>query len=223
MTTTTTQHTTAQHTAPQNSTAQKAAAAGRPSRRVAKVAAVLAVPVAVAVSGLVVSQASYSAYSATTVSPTSNWATGTVALADDDNNTAAFTAENLAPGASGQKCIAVTSKGSLASSVKLYATNPVTTKNLASHISFKVVQGSGGSFGSCTGFTAQGTPVYEGTLAGFGSTATSYTSGLGAWAPTGRADESRTYQITYTVKGDAPDTTQGGTAAVGLTWEAQNS
>ena len=216
--------TTTQHTTTRNTTAVAAArTAGRPSRRVAKVAAVLAVPVAVAVSGLVVSQASYSAYSATTVSPTSNWATGTVALADDDNNTAAFTAENLAPGASGQKCIAVTSKGSLASSVKLYATNPVTTKNLASHISFKVVQGSGGSFGSCTGFTAQGTPVYDGTLAGFGSTATSYTSGLGTWAPTGRADESRTYQITYTVKGDAPDSTQGGTAAVGLTWEAQNS
>ena len=32
-----------------------------------------------------VAQSSYSAYSATTVNPTSNWATGTVALTDDDD------------------------------------------------------------------------------------------------------------------------------------------
>ena len=48
----------------------------RPSRRLAKVVAIVSVPAAVVVSGLVVSQASYSAYSATTVNPTSNWATG---------------------------------------------------------------------------------------------------------------------------------------------------
>ena len=195
----------------------------RPSRRAAKIATLLAVPAAIAVSGLVVSQASYSAYSATTVSPTSNWATGTVALTDDDANTAEMTAANLEPGFTGTQCIAVTSTGSLASTVHLYATDLSSTKDLAANINLEVVQGSGGSFGSCTGFTAQGTPVYDGTLAGFGSTATSYPTGLGTWAPTGRADESRTYQISYTVKGDAPDTTQGGTAAVGLTWEAQNS
>ena len=199
-------------------------AARRPSRRLVKIASLLAVPAAVAVSGLVVSQASYSAYSATTVNPTSNWATGTVALTNDAN-TAAFTAANLKPGSTGTKCIAVTSTGSLASNVKLYATNPTSTKDLAANVNLKVVQGTGGTFGSCTGFTPldTGSGLYTGTLAGFGSTYTGFNNSLGTWAPTGTTTESRTFQITYTVKTEAADTTQGGTAALGLTWEAQNS
>ena len=197
----------------------------RPSRRAAKIVTVLAVPAAIAVSGLVVSQASYSAYSSTTVSPTSNWASGTVALVDDDNNTAAFTAANLKPGSTGSKCVAVTSSGSLASTVHLYATNPASTKDLAANINLKVVQGTGGSFGSCSGFTplAGGAEVYSGTVAGFSSAHTGFSNGAGNWAPTGTRDETRTYQIVYTVKTEAPDTTQGGTAGVGFTWEAQNS
>ena len=199
--------------------------AARPGRRLAKIVALASVPAAVVVSGLVVSQASYSAYSATAVNPTNNWATGTVALADDDNNTAAFTATNLKPGATGTRCIAVTSTGSLASNVKLYATNVTTTKNLAANINLSITQGTGGSFGSCTGFTPDPTAatLYTGTVAGFGAAATSFGTGLGTWAPTGTATETRTYQITYSVKTEAPDTTQGGTAALGLTWEAQNS
>jgi hypothetical protein len=194
----------------------------RPSRRLAKVAALLAVPAAVAVSGLVVSQASYSAYSATTVNPTSNWATGTVALSDDDSNTAAFTASNLKPGATGNRCIVVTSKGSLASTVKLYGKSPETSKDLAANLNLTITQGTGGSFGSCTDYVSSGN-LYSGTLADFGATRTAYSNGLGNWTPTGTANESRTYQITYTVSSTAPDTTQGGTAAIGFTWEAQNS
>lgn len=208
-----------------NTTNTAAAQTRRPSRKMAKIATLLAVPAAIAVSGLVVSHASYSAYSATTVNPTSNWATGTVALSDDDNNTAAFTADNLKPGSTGVKCIAVTSKGSLASNVKLYATNPVTTKNLAANIDVKVVQGTGGSFGSCTGFAplTSGADLYSGTVADFAATHTGFDNGAGSWAPAGTADETRTYQVTYTVKTEAPDTTQGGTASLGLTFEAQNS
>ena len=200
-------------------------AARRPSRRLAKIVSLVAIPAAVAVSGLVVAQASYSAYSATTVNPTNNWATGTVALSDDDANTAAFTASNLKPGSTGTKCLTVTSTGSLASTVKLYATNPASTKNLASNITLTVSQGSGGSFGSCTGYTplATGANLYSGTLDAFGASYTGYNTGLGSWAPTGTGTESRTYQISYTVAGNAPDTTQGGTASLGLTFEAQNS
>jgi hypothetical protein len=197
----------------------------QPSRRAATIAKFAVVPAALLASAAVVAQASYSAYSATTVNPTSNWATGTVAVTDDDTNTALFTAANLKPGSTGTKCIAVTSTGSLASTVKLYATGPATTKNLASYISLTITAGTGGSFGSCATFTAlpTGAAVYSGTLDSFGATATSYATGLGSWAPTGAATETRTYQVSYTVSATAPDTTQGGTAAVGLTWEAQNS
>ena len=200
----------------------------RPSRRFAKIATLLAVPAAVAVSGLVVSQASYSAYSATTVNPTSNWATGTVALSDDDGgptaNTAAFNATNLKPGSTGNRCIVVTSTGTLASTVKLYGTAPATTKALASNIDLTITQGTGGSFGSCSGYVASGSALYSGSLASFGSTYTGWSNGLAtAWAPTGTANENRTYQITYTVSPSAANDTQGGTAALGFTWEAQNS
>jgi len=206
-----------------------ATATRRPSRKIATIVSLVAIPAALAVSGLVVAQSSYSAYSATTVNPTSNWATGTVALTDDDANTAAFTASNLKPGSTGSRCIVVSSTGTLPSSVKLYATGPTSTKNLAANINLNVTQGTGGSFGSCTGYAplASGSSVYSGTLADLGTNATSYATGVGSWTPagvaTGAAAETRTYQITYTVKSDAPDSTQGGAASTGLTWETQNS
>ncbi|KQO84480.1 MULTISPECIES: hypothetical protein [unclassified Frigoribacterium] len=197
----------------------------RPTPRMTRLAAWIAIPAALVASGVVVSQASYSAFSSTTVNPTSNWTAGSVALTDDDNNTALFTAANLKPGSTGTNCIAVTSTGSLASTVKLYGTNATTTKDLASNITLSVVQGTGGGFGTCSGFTAlgQGASLYSGSLAAFGTSSTNFATGVGTWAPTGTASETRTYQVTYTVSPSAPNTTQGGTAALGLTWEAQNS
>ena len=206
-----------------------AARTRRPSRKVATIVSLIAVPAALAASGLVVAQSSYSAYSATTVNPTSNWATGTVALTDDDNNTAAFTASNLKPGSTGSRCIVVSSTGSLPSAVKLYGTGATTTKALASDINLTVTQGTGGSFGSCTGDTplTSGASVFTGTLAGFGSTATSFSTGVGTWntagVASGAAAETRTYQISYSVRTETTNDTQGGTAAIGFTWEAQNS
>ncbi len=197
----------------------------RPSARTARYAKLLAVPAALLVSGAFVAQASYAAYSDTTENPASNWATGTVKLADDDSSTALFSASNLKPGSTGTKCIAVTSSGSLPSAVKLYGTAASTTKGLSSYINLTVVQGTGGSFSSCSGFNAlsSGSSLYSGTLANFGSSATGYSTGLGNWAPTGTASETRSYQISYTVSSSAPDSTQGGTAAIGFTWETQNS
>lgn len=199
----------------------------RPGRRATRLAAWIAIPAALVASGFAVSQASYSAFSSTTVNPTSNWSAGTVALTDDDSNTALFTASNLKPGQTGSNCIAVTSTGSLASTVKLYGTGATSTKDLASNISLTITQGTGGGFGTCAGFTpvaaAQTPTLYSGTLAGFAGQSSNFSNGVGTWAPTGSASETRVYQVTYTVSPSAPNTTQGGTASLGLTWEAQNS
>ena len=201
----------------------------RPSRKVATIVSLVAIPAALAVSGLVVAQSSYSAYSATTVNPTSNWATGTVALTDDDANAAAFTATNLKPGSTGSRCIVVTSDGTLPSRVRMYGRNGTGTTMLGASMNLTVTQGTGGSFGSCTGYTplATGAGVYSGTLAGFGTTATNFASGVGSWntagVATGAAAETRTYQLTYSVNANTTNDTQGGTAAIGFTWEAQNS
>ncbi|HWC21310.1 MAG TPA: hypothetical protein VG502_03330 [Flexivirga sp.] len=194
-------------------------------RRNARLLIAGAIVAGLAASAAVVWHASYSAFSAQTTNPSSNWTAGTVGLSDDDSNTALFSATGLKPGSTGTKCIAVTSTGSLASAVKLYGTNSSTTNALAGSINLSITQGTGGGFGSCTGFTAlaTGAGVYSGTLDAFGKSATSYATGLGTWAPTGSGSETRVYQITYTLDAAAPNTVQGGTASIGLTWEAQNS
>ena len=115
------------------------------------------------------------------------------------------------PATSTDKCFDSCSTGTSASTVKLYGTNPSGTTDLASYLNLTVSQGTGGSFGSCAGFT----PLAGG--------AQSYASGLGSWTPTGQTDETRTFRLVYRVDADAPDSTQGGAAAGGLTWEAQNS
>lgn len=80
----------------------------RPSRKVATIVSLVAIPVALAASGLVVAQSSCSAYAATMVN---NGATGVVALTDVDANTAAFTASNLKPGSTGSRCIVISCSG----------------------------------------------------------------------------------------------------------------
>jgi hypothetical protein len=207
------------------SAATASARTRRPSRRLATIASLVAIPAALAASGLVVAQSSYSAYSATTVSPTSNWATGTVALSDDDANAAAFNVVNARPGASGSRCLVVTSTGNLPSQVRVYGANGSGTTNLAASIDLTITQGTGGSFGSCTGFTplSSGATVFHGSLMTFGTTRTGFANGVGGWAPAGAAPESRTYKVSYAISPDAPNDTMGGTAAGDIVFEAQNS
>jgi hypothetical protein len=180
-----------------------------------------AVPVAVIASGAMVWQASYSAFSSATSNPTNNWSSGTVKLVDDDIDTAMFNVTNMKPGATGVKCINVTSTGSLASTVKLYGTSYATTNNLADNINLKVEQGTGSTSPTCTSFTGAST-VHDGTLSAFGAK-TAFANGVGTWAPVGGVTDIKSFRITYTLNANTPDSAQGGTAAVGFTWEAQNS
>ncbi|KQS18009.1 MULTISPECIES: hypothetical protein [unclassified Frigoribacterium] len=193
--------------------------------RAARLAAFIGVPVALVVSGVLVSAASYSAFSATTTNPTSNWTAGTVALTDDDANAALFTATNLKPGSTASNCIKVTSTGSLPSNVVLYGAGGTPGTALGSALNLTIEQGTGGGFGSCTGFTADATngTAYTGTLAAFGSGRTSFATGVGSWTTTGAASESKVYRITYSLPTGAANTLQSATASIGFTWEAQNN
>jgi len=196
------------------------------SPRTARLAALIGVPVALVASGAVVSTASYSAFSSTTENPTSNWATGSVALTDDDGGTALFSATNLKPGSTDAKCITVTSTGTLPSTVKLYGTGATSTKDLAANTTLTVEQGTGGSFGSCTGFTpaTTGGTLYNASLAGFATTHSNYANATGGWVTAGGTTaETRTYRISYTVSPTLANTSQGASASLGFTWEAQNN
>lgn len=194
------------------------------SPRTARMVKWSAAPVALLASAAVVATASHSAFSATTDNPSSNWQAGSVKLSDDDSNTALFATGKLKPGSSGTKCITVTSAGDLASKVKLYGTSPSSDKGLDAHLKLKIEQGTKGSFADCSGFTpiATGGALFDGTVKSFADK-TNYANGLGDWAPTGSGSESRTYRFTYTLDEATPNTAQGGSAAIGFTWEAQNS
>jgi hypothetical protein len=181
------------------------------------------IPVALLASGTMVWHASYSAFTAKDTGATNNWAAGTVSLADDSTGSAMFNVTNMKPGASGSKCIVVTSNGSLPAAVKLYGASYATTNALAGSMTLVVDEGTGGSFaGGCTGFTISGASIYNGPLSTFGAK-TSYATGVGTWAPTGAPPETKTYRFTYTLSASAPDTVQGGTAAIAFTWESQNT
>jgi len=196
-----------------------------PSRRAVRRSRWLFWPLAALLTLAFVGQASYAAFSARVTNVGSNLGAGTVALTDDDSGSALLSLTNLRPGSSGSRCIAVTSSGTLPSAVKLYATDAASTKGLAAYVSWTVTQGTGGSYSSCSGFTAlsSGSTVYSGTLSGFTGSATTYASGLGSWSPTGNASDTRTFQVAYALSSSTPDTAQGGTASFGLTWETQNS
>jgi Tfp pilus assembly protein PilW len=182
-----------------------------------------AVPVAVIASGAIISTASYSAFSATTSHPTSNWSTGTVQLTDDDSDVALFSASNLMPGDAGTKCVTVTSTGSLPSAVRLYGTAATTTNSLSSYLDLTIQQGSGASSASCDGFTpaSQGAQVFSGTLADFASQRTGYANGAPTWSPTGTTAEARSFKFSYSLSQSTPNTGQDSRAAIAFTWEAQ--
>jgi hypothetical protein len=184
-----------------------------------------AVPVAMVVSGLLVWQASYAAFSSTTQNPGDRWSAGSVELSDDDANTAMFAANGLKPGDQDSACIAVTSDGTLPAEVKLYGEGYTTMKSLGSYVDLVVEEGTGGGFGDCTGFTplTSGAVVYDGTLEAFGSSHTSHGTGVGSWAPDGSGSETRVYRFGYQLDPATPDSVQGGTAVISFAWEAQSS
>jgi hypothetical protein len=192
--------------------------------------AVVATPLAVLISGALVWNSSYAAFSAQISNGGNSWSTGSVVLSGDDGSssptatvgTAMFTATALKPGSTGTNCVHVTYSGSLAASVKVYvATGGLTgSAPLAGQINFTVVEGTGGVFNNCSGFVA-GTTIYNGTLANLAATKTDFASGVGTWAPTN--GQSKTYQITYTLSASAPNTVQATSAAAVVTWEADNT
>ncbi|MEX0152962.1 TasA family protein [Microbacterium sp. LMI1-1-1.1] len=193
------------------------------SRRSSRLATWIAVPAALVAAGIVVSSSSYAAFSDTTSNDGNSWRAGTVQLDDDDAGQALFTVPNAKPGDGGTTCITVTSTGSLASDVRLYAVDATGSNALPDHLALAVEVGTGGGSGSCDGFQPEGDAVFRGTVAQFTSAHTSFADGAPSWNPTGAPPESRTYRFSWQLDADAPNSVQGGTASTTFVWEAQNS
>ena len=174
--------------------------------------------------GAVAALGTFSAFSSTTENPGNEIATGTVALGDNDAGSALYDVAGAAPGTTVDRCITVTYSGDLDADVKLYLPDPVGA--LAQYVDMTVTAGSDPtpSFGDCTGFVADGAPVFTGTLQGFRAAHSGWANGLvdnpgaaSAWT----AGDDVTYRVQLTVQDD--NDAQGlGTGTHRLMWEARN-
>ena len=85
------------------------------SRRLVRWAAL---PVAVVASGVIVSTASYAAFTSSTDNPGNAWSAGSIALTMTTPAPPCSPRSDLQPGSTGENCIAVTSDGSLSSDIR---------------------------------------------------------------------------------------------------------
>ncbi len=185
--------------------------------RIVRLALVAAGPMGLLLSVLVVWSGSRAAFVAATANPGNAFSAATVTLTDDDSGTALLTATGLEPGGAVQNCIQVSYGGSAPAAVKTYvAPGGLTGTGLGTYLKLKIEEGTGGGFGSCTGFVA-GSTDYTGTVAAFAAASTSAATGVGAFAPSG-AGASQVYRVTATLADD--DAARGLTAQLALTWTA---
>ena len=198
-----------------------------PSTKVGKVAATAATPVAVIAAAALIFQSSNAAFSGSTRNSGNNWATGAVALTDDDAGTARFQVEQMLPGDTDTKCIKVTANASVPGTVRGYAVNPVTSaQGLEKRVFVTVEAGTGGGFNSCAGFASEGVVIPRMPLTTL-ATFNSYDTSVGGWDVTAGV-QSRTYQITWqfdTTGMTQPeiDQLQGAKTGIDFQWELQTS
>jgi hypothetical protein len=178
----------------------------------------------------------YAAFTKTTANYSDTYAAGTVILANNSAGAALLSLTNAVPTLASQTdtgCITVTYTGSLPANVRLYAT--VGGTGLATYLGVTVTRGSfspsAPAYRSCTNFVADATTyvagqapgvIYNGTLAGFGS---SYAAGLvdptagtpASWT----TGTSRVYK--YTVLLQDTLAARGKNATASFSWEARNA
>jgi hypothetical protein len=174
----------------------------------------------------------WAAYRATTANSANSFASGTVALADNDSDTALLSLTNAVPTAHAVGCIRVTYGGTLASAVRLYGTTSGT--GLDAYLDLKVTRGSfpgaPPAANACTNFAPDATNyisagagvMYDATLLAFPD---DYASGLvdplAASPETWATSESHVYMLEVTLQDDIAAQTKNATQT--FTWEARNT
>jgi Camelysin metallo-endopeptidase len=179
--------------------------------------------------GLTAGLGSYAVFTATTGNTGNAFASGTVAIQDNDSNSAMLALANAKPGDADTSCIRIEYTGTLDSTVRLYGS---VSGSLASYLTLTVTRGtdSNPSFDACGNFTADAANyigagngvVYTGTLAAFPA---SYAAGLvdpTSGAPeTWSENEVHSYRFAVTLQDN--NAAQGQTGTASFTWEARNS
>ncbi|MGH2781184.1 MAG: hypothetical protein ACRDL4_12785 [Thermoleophilaceae bacterium] len=173
----------------------------------------------------------WAAYTATTANGGDRIEAGSVALGDNDSDSAVLALNAAVPGATDSGCIKVTYSGTLPSTVRLYGTTG--GSGLDQYLDLTVTRGSytapEPAFDSCTNFQPDATDyigqgagvVYSGTLQAFPD---SYAAGV-VDPPSGGAEswtttESHVYRLEVTFRHDLA--AQGLSATQSFTWEARS-
>lgn len=175
--------------------------------------------------GSIVALGAFSAFSDSTTNPGNTFSAGTVDISDNDTGSAMYQLTNQEPGVTTNRCIRVTYNGSLDSAVRLYSS---AVGAGAQYVDLTITPGTQGAaaFPNCTGFSADpGGPIYNGTLANFAASHSSWANGLAAPGPLA-ADWSTNDEVVYRFSVSLQDdnAAQGATSGShDFTWEAQNS
>lgn len=183
-----------------------------------------ALPVSLVVVSVLVVTSSVAAFTSSTSNAGNSFTAGTVDLIDDDLGAVMFTVADMGPGDSVTDCITVTYQGTVAdpSGVKVYSGGYTDSGDFDTFLNLTIEEGTGGTFGDCTGFALENTIESAGTVSDFDTARTNYATGAGVWDPAS-TPESKTYRITVELDGAAPDAEQGeSVTAMTFTWEVQS-
>jgi hypothetical protein len=178
--------------------------------------------------GTIAGVGTWSAFSATTDNSGNSFASGTVAIGDDDSGSAMLSLSNAKPGDSDAACIVVDYTGSLPASVTLYGSTGGT--GLDQYLDLTVTRGTKSSgFDACGDFNPDATDyigagpgvVYSGTLQGYpngyGAGITDAPGAVENWTN----GETHAYKFVVSVQNDGA--AQGLNANQVFTWEARNN
>ncbi|NNE10880.1 MAG: hypothetical protein HKN41_01390 [Ilumatobacter sp.] len=167
---------------------------------------------------------SRAAFTMTVENAANTFTAGTVDLVDDDLGGTLFNVPAMAPGQTITNCIVVTYNGSLdPNPVVMYSGGFVDSGNFGDYLTLTVDEGTGGTFGDCTGFTEDDVGAeFSDTMTQFDALHTNYSNGFGEWDPTGTG-QSKTYQLTVQLAPTTPDVEQGeSVTTLSFTWEVQS-
>lgn len=167
----------------------------------------------------------WAALSGGTSNPGNAFSAGTVALTDNDGgSTPMFTFTNQRPGVVDNSCIKVNYAGSLAATVKMYAS---VSGTLAPYVNLTVTRGTDASpaFDACTSFTPDAINynglgngvLYQGTLSAFPTT---YAAALADPAASWTSSTSASYRFSVQIADD--NAAQGLSSTATFTWEARS-
>ncbi len=196
----------------------------RSSASLALVFRVAAALASLALVSVLVVRSSTAAFTDVTQNTGNAFLVGSVDLVDDDSAATMFNVTNMEPGQIVVDCIVVTYQGSVpdTSAVKVYSGGYTDSGTLATFLNLTVEEGTGGSFGDCTGFVNENTIVASMALDTFDTSHTNYANGAGLWDPSA-TPASKTYRVTVELDTSTPNAQQGeSVTTLILNWETQN-